>query len=112
MRRPRFRAPSTPGEILKELYLDGMGITQAELARHLGCAPTKISEIVNGKRSITPDMAIMLGEALGTEPDFWLRLQLSLDLYEAEKRKPKRGVGLISVRAQFKTLQRIEQKRS
>jgi addiction module HigA family antidote len=71
---------STPGEILKEEFLDPLGITQYKLAKTIGKPQSAISDIVNGRRAITPEMAILIGRALGTSPDFWLRLEATYQL--------------------------------
>lgn len=65
---------STPGEILMEEFLDPMGISQYRLAKAIGKPDSAISEIVNGKRAITVEMAWLFSRALGTAPEFWLNL--------------------------------------
>ena len=71
---------SSPGEILKEEFLDPLGISQYRLAKAIGKPQSAVSDIVHGKRAITPDMAYLIGTALGTTPDFWLRLQTTYQL--------------------------------
>ena len=71
---------STPGEILKEEFLEPLGISQYKLAKAIGKPQSAISEIVNGQRSITPEMAILIGRALGTTPEFWLKLEATYQL--------------------------------
>lgn len=66
---------STPGEILKEEFLKPMGISQYRLAKTIGKPESAISEIVNGKRFITVEMAWLLSRALGTTPEFWMNLE-------------------------------------
>lgn len=66
---------STPGEIVKEEFLEPSGIRQYRLAKAIGKPESAISEIVNGKRSITVEMPWLLSRALGTTPDFWLNLE-------------------------------------
>ena len=97
IRKPTNRAPFHPGVLLKDLYLDEMGISQADFARHLGCTASKVNEIIRGKRGITPAMAIDLGAAFGTEPEFWLRAQMEWDLYE-ESKKHSRALAPISAK--------------
>jgi len=70
----------TPGEILKEEYLDPMGISQNKLARCLGVSPRTVNEIVLGRRSITAPMSIRLGAYFQQSPSFWLNLQTECDL--------------------------------
>ncbi|MEG1830274.1 MAG: HigA family addiction module antitoxin [Raoultibacter sp.] len=66
---------STPGEILLEEFLEPMGISQYKLAHAIHKPQSAISEIVNGHRAITTEMAWLLSRALGTTPDFWLSLE-------------------------------------
>jgi antitoxin HigA-1 len=78
----------TPGEILKEEYLAGFGLTQAALARALGISPNRIAEIVNNRRRITADTALRLGLFFGTTPEFWQNLQAHHDLKMARRALP------------------------
>lgn len=71
---------STPGEILLEEFLQPMGITQYRLAKAIGKPQSAVSDIVNGRRAITAEMAWLLGQALGTTAEFWLNLQATYDL--------------------------------
>ena len=66
-----------------------MGITQTELAKKIGCTLAKVNEIVKGKRGITPEFAVYIGEALGTGPELWANLQLHFDLWHAIQKKKK-----------------------
>src|SRR4051794_38920507 len=69
-----------PGEILLEEFLRPHDLAPSAFAERLGLAPNRITQIVNGDRSITPDTAILLAEAFGTSPQFWLNLQAHYDL--------------------------------
>jgi addiction module HigA family antidote len=69
-----------PGEILKEEFLEPMGISQYRLAKDISVPPRRINEIVHGKRSITADTALRLGRYFGMSPQFWLNLQTRFDL--------------------------------
>lgn len=71
---------STPGEILLEEFLEPMGISQYRLAKAIGKPQSAVSDIVNGRCGITAEMAWLLGQALGTTPQFWLNLQSTYDL--------------------------------
>ncbi len=82
------REPTSPGEILAEEFLKPLNMTQKHLADHLGCDVKVINRIVNGRTSITAEMAVKLGSALGTSPEFWLNAQQAVDVYQA-KRKVK-----------------------
>jgi addiction module HigA family antidote len=72
--------PTHPGEMLLEEFLKPLGISQVEFAKHLGVGFKRINEIVNGKRSVTPETAWLLSQALGTTPQFWMNLQTTYDL--------------------------------
>ncbi len=81
--------PIHPGEILLEEYLKPLGVSQNKLARSLRFTPKTISEIVLGKRGISPEMSIRLGKFFGQSPRFWLNLQTEYDFrcaLRAEKR--------------------------
>lgn len=73
----------SPGEILKEEYLDPMGLSQNGLARKLGVSPRTINEIVLGRRSITAAMSIRLGAFFRQSPRYWLNIQTECDLRQA-----------------------------
>ena len=81
----RTRPPTTPGEILREEFLAPMGMTQKQLADHLRCDVKVVNRIVNGRSSVTADMALRLGAAFGTTADFWLNAQKACDLYDAAR---------------------------
>src|SRR4030095_14210668 len=66
--------PIHPGEILLEEYLKPLGVSQNKLPRSLRITPKTISEIVLGKRGISPEMSIRLGKFFGQSPRFWLNL--------------------------------------
>ena len=71
-----------PGEFLQE-ELDNRGITQSQLAVHIGVSPGVVNLICNGRRGISAEMAKKLGAALGTSAELWLKLQASYDLEQA-----------------------------
>lgn len=71
---------STPGEILSEEFLKPLGISQYRLAKAIGKPESAVSDIVNGRRGITVEMAWLLAQALGTTPEFWLRLDTTYRL--------------------------------
>ncbi len=82
----RQREPTSPGEILHEEYLAPLGLTQKELADRVGCDVKVINRIVNGRSGVTAEMALKLGAAFRTSPDFWLNAQKALDLHRARLR--------------------------
>jgi addiction module HigA family antidote len=83
------REPTPPGEILSEEFLKPLGMTQKQLANHVGCDVKVINRIVNGRTSVTAEMAIRLGAALSMSPEFWLNAQQAVDIYQATKRIKK-----------------------
>ena len=91
---PTHRKPTPPGKILQEEFLTPLGFSQSAFVEHLGGTWTqpKLSEIINGKRAITEEIALDLADALGTSPDFWLGLQSDVNLWKAtqSRRKIKR----------------------
>lgn len=80
IRLPTHRTATHPGQLLQRLYLTEMGISQVAFAKHLGISLRRLNEIINGKRNVTPETAILFGQALGQTPDFWLNAQMSYDL--------------------------------
>jgi len=80
--------PITPGEILREDFMEPLEISINRLSRDLAVPPNRISEIVNGKRGITADTALRLERYFGVEAQFWLNLQSEYDL-----RMMKRKIG-------------------
>jgi addiction module HigA family antidote len=82
------RRPTPPGEILAEEFLKPLGLTQKQLADHLGCDVKVINRIVNGRCAVTAEMAVRLAAALGTTPEFWLNAQQAVDLHRAARSLP------------------------
>ena len=78
--------PMHPGLVLSEIYMSEMDLNQTQLARKCECSPRKINEIVNGKRSISPQFAIVLEKVLGTTAEMWVRMQAEYDLWEAREK--------------------------
>jgi addiction module HigA family antidote len=89
---PRLRTPTHPGEILLEEFLAPMGLTQMDLARHLGVPIQRINEVVRGRRGVSAETAWLLSQALGTTPEFWMNLQMNHDLVAC---RPSRKVGIM-----------------
>lgn len=71
-----------PGEVLKEEFLIPMNVTAYRLAKETHISQTAISEIIRGRRSITPSIALRFAAFFGTTPQFWLGLQTDYDLEE------------------------------
>ena len=85
MHEKMTRQPSHPGEILHELYMEPLSLSAAKLAEKLGVSRTTISSLINGKTSVTVNMAMRLSQAFGTTPELWLNLQRNLDLWLARQ---------------------------
>jgi len=78
--------PTHPGEVLGEDFLKPLEMSQYALAKALKVPEIRISEIVRGKRAITPDTALRLARYFGTSAEFWLGMQTSYDLELARDR--------------------------
>lgn len=83
------RNPTHPGEVLKQDFLVPLGLTQVQLAKALKTSFRTVNEILNEKRSISPDMALRLARYFGTSPDVWVGLQADYDLYWARMKSKK-----------------------
>ena len=81
----KMHNPPHPGEVLKKLCLDPMGLSVTRAARSLGVSRKTLSGIVNGRAGISPEMAVRLSIAFGTSAESWLNQQLQFDLWHAEK---------------------------
>lgn len=79
--------PIHPGEILREEFIEPLGITPAALARALHVSAPTINDIVRERRNISADVALRLATALGTTAQFWINLQAAYDLRKAEIEK-------------------------
>lgn len=75
--------PVTPGEILKEEFLDPLGLTAGAFAKWLGVPTNRVTRIINGQSGITAETALMLSKAFSTTPEFWVNLQVRHDLTTA-----------------------------
>lgn len=84
---------ATPGEILKYEFLEPMKITPYRLATNTGMQPIAVSEIIEGKRSVTPETALKLGAFFEMEAEFWMNLQRH---YELEKAREAVGEKIIA----------------
>lgn len=85
----RMHNPPHPGEVLRDLCLEPLGISVTAAAKALGVARKTLSSILNGHSGISPEMAIRLGKAFDTSPESWLNQQVQYDLWEAEQRSKK-----------------------
>lgn len=86
MRIPKNRPPTHPGEILREDFLKPLGLTQEQLANELGVSFQRINGIVNGRRSVRAETALLLAGYLGTTATFWMNAQVTYDLYAVRRK--------------------------
>ena len=78
--------PTHPGEVLKE-EIECRGISQKELSRQTGIPYTALNEVLNGKRGITTEYALLIEAALGIESSFWLRMQTDYNIQTTKRNK-------------------------
>ena len=78
-----------PGEVLKEEFLEPMGISVYRLAKETDLSQTRLGQIIRGERSITAETALKLGKFFGVPAEFWMNLQTLYDIEEAQKRYKK-----------------------
>jgi addiction module HigA family antidote len=83
---PRNRAPTHPGETLLHEFLAPKDLSQVALSGKLGIPIQRINTLINGKRGVTAETAILLGRELGMSAEFWMNLQTAWDLYHAQRR--------------------------
>jgi len=76
-------SPITPGDVLRKRIMVEPPITQEQLAAAMGVSRFSVNQIINGRRSITAEMALRLARVTSTTADFWLNLQRDVDLYQA-----------------------------
>ena len=80
------RGPTTPGEILREEFLVPLGMSQRQLAEHIGQDVKVINRIVNGRAAVSAGVALKLAAAFRTTPELWLDAQRAVDLHAARRR--------------------------
>jgi antitoxin HigA-1 len=82
---PKNRMPTHPGEVLFHEFLTPLGLSQVELAKRMGVPIQRVNTLIKGKRDMTAETAILLARALKTSAEFWMNLQVALDLFKAHK---------------------------
>jgi addiction module HigA family antidote len=78
--------PAHPGVVLRKDFLKPLKLSQYALAKAIGVPQIRVSEIINGKRAITPDTALRLARYFGTSAEFWMGMQATYDLEIARDR--------------------------
>jgi addiction module HigA family antidote len=82
--RPLQRRPIHPGEILREDFMPDYSLSVSGLASALGVSRQSVNELVRERRAVSPEMALRVGRLFGNSPEFWLNLQRSIDLFDAQ----------------------------
>lgn len=88
--------PPHPGEIIKELCLEPLGVSVTGAAEALGVSRKTLSSIINGKAGISPEMAVRLSMAFDTSSESWLNQQTQYDLWQAEQHRNELRVKRLS----------------
>jgi addiction module HigA family antidote len=83
--RRRERCPTHPGELLRQILGEGLGLSVSEAARRLGVSRMSLHRILSSERAVTPEMALRLGKLCGNGPGLWLRMQVAHDLRRLER---------------------------
>ncbi|MEE8263156.1 MAG: HigA family addiction module antitoxin [Gammaproteobacteria bacterium] len=92
----KMRNPPHPGEILRDLCLEPVGLSVTRAAEALGVSRKTLSAILNGRAGISPEMAIRLSLAFDTSAESWLNQQSQYDLWHAEKNRKRLKVERLS----------------
>lgn len=92
----RMHNPPHPGEVLRSLCLEPLGLTVSDAARALGVSRKTLSGIVNGHAGVSPEMAVRLSLAFDTTAESWLNQQIQYDLWQAEKKRASLRVKRLS----------------
>ena len=77
--------PPHPGEIIKERCLEPLGLSVTNAAKGLGVTRKALSELINGRSGVSPEMALRLEQAFGSTAETWLRMQLEYDLWQTKQ---------------------------
>ena len=85
----KIKNPPHPGRIIKQECLEPLELSITRAADILGVTRLTLSNVVNGKNGVSPEMAIRLSKAFGSSPEVWLGLQMDYDLAEAEKKSSR-----------------------
>ena len=84
-----MKPPPHPGRIVRQECIDALGLTVTAAAKGLGVTRKALSELVNGKSGISPEMAVRLSKAFGSSPELWLGLQMDYDLAQLQTKAGK-----------------------
>jgi addiction module HigA family antidote len=89
--------PPHPGEVLRDLCLEPLGLSVTAAAKALGISRKTLSTLLNGHAGISPEMAIRLSIAFDTSAESWLQQQLHYDLWQAEQHRKELDVKKLAV---------------
>ncbi|WP_374049941.1 HigA family addiction module antitoxin [Nitrosomonas sp. sh817] len=81
----KMHNPPHPGEVIKELCLEPLGLSVTDAAKALGVSRKTLSALLNGRSGISPEMALRLAKAFDTSAESWLNQQMQYDLWAAEQ---------------------------
>ena len=81
-----MKNPPHPGRIVRQECIEPLRLTVTAAAKGLGVTRKALSELVNGKSGISPEMAVRLSQAFGSSPELWLGLQMDYDLAQLQKK--------------------------
>ena len=93
----RMHNPPHPGEVIKHLCLEPLGVSVTEAAQALGVSRKTLSAILNGRAGISPEMAVRLSMAFGTSAESWMNHQTQYDLWHAQQRRKQLRVAKLAV---------------
>ncbi len=91
--------PPHPGEFIKGVYLEQLGVTPRSVALRLKVSPSTFSRLIKGQSSISPVMALRLSKCLGRSPESWLLMQNSYDLWQAKQNVDLSGIEPLAIPA-------------
>ena len=92
LKRNSNRAPTHPGEVLREDVIPATGKTKTEIAALLGISRQHLYDILNGNKPVSPEVAVRLGKLLGNGAGLWLRMQAAFDQWQAERTVDVSGI--------------------
>lgn len=84
-----MKNPPHPGRIIRQECVEPLGLTVTAAAKGLGVTRKALSELLNGKSGISPEMALRLSKAFGSKPEMWLGLQMDYDLAQVQRKANK-----------------------
>jgi len=85
----KMKSPPHPGRLIRQECLEPLDLSITRAADILGVTRLTLSNLVNGKNGVSPEMAIRLSKAFGSSPEVWLGLQMDYDLAQAEKKSSR-----------------------